>query len=278
MGLLFRSVAFATDFSASLSAGRYAALFAEHFDAELIVVHAFRLVAAAQEAEALQHSHSAQREQLESLLAETAQGLTPPAPRSTTVLGEGDPVEVIRDVSRRHEPSLIVLATHSGSAMERHILGSTAEEILRAIPGPILTVGPQVAAPPRLKLQRILYATDFTAAAAHAAPYAFELASAFRSAIDVLHVVASQDSVEKQALLDALDRLVPDDARQCCRPQGFVEVGDTRECIVRHATERGADLIVLGAHPHSHLAMHFRTGPAFQVIVQAPCPVLTICL
>jgi hypothetical protein len=55
-----------------------------------------------------------------------------------------------------------------------------------------------------------------------------------------------------------------------------VEFGQVRERIVTHAAETPADLIVLGAHHHSHLAMHLRTGPAFHVIQAARCPVLTV--
>jgi len=284
MDLSFSSVVFATDFSPSVrAAGRYAAQLAQHFDAELIVVHAFALVHAAEEAELFGHVHSAQREQLEHLLSKTAKELTPPARKSATLLGEGSPVDLIRRVSEQHQPSLIVLGTHGGGAVERHLLGSVAEEILRAIPSPILTVGPHVAVPSsaRLEFRHILYATDFSAAAAHAASYAFGLARAFGSDIDVLHVASAEataryDVAEReQELLGALDKLVPEDARELCRPRSVVEFGDAREGIINHARERSVDLIVLGAHQHSHLAMHLRTGPAFQVIVRAPCPVLT---
>lgn len=227
-----------------------------------------------------------QREHLEHLVSKTVKELTPPARKSATVLGEGSPVDLIRGVSERHEPSLIVLGTHGRGAMERHLLGSVAEGILREIRSPILTVGPHVAvaSSARLEFRHILYATDFSAAAAHAASYAFALARAFGSNIDVLHVVSAEataryDVAEReQELLGALDKLVPEDARELCRPQNFVEFGDARECIINHAHERSVDLIVLGAHQHSHLAMHLRTGPAFQIIVKAPCPVLTTCL
>lgn len=287
MELSFSSVVFATDFSASVrAAGRYAALLAEHFDAELIVAHAFRLVSAAEAAEVLGHVRSTQREQLEHLLSEAVKELTPPARKSAAVLGEGSPVDLIRGLSQQHEPSLIVLGTHGGGTVERHLLGSVAEGILRLIQSPILTVGPHVAVPSsaRLEFRHILYATDFSAAAAHAASYAFELARAFGSDIDVLHVVSAEataryDAAEReQELLGALDKLVPEEVRKLCTPRSFVEFGDPRECIINHAQKRSVDLIVLGAHQHSHLAMHFRTGPAFQVIVEAPCPVLTTCL
>lgn len=284
--LSFSSVVFATDFSTSArAAGRYGALLAQHWDAELVVVHAFTLSQPALEAETLRHVRSAQREQLERLLSETVKELAPLARKSASILREGSPLDVIRAVSEQHEPSMIVLGTHGGGAVERHLLGSVAEGVLRTIHSPILTVGPHVAVPSydRLAFRHILYATNFSAAAAHAAPYAFALAQTFGAEIDLLHV-ASEAAADQHELtekerkfLGELDQLVPEQTKTLCRSQSFVEFGRVPERILEHARERGVDLIVLGAHHHSRLAMHLRTGPTFQVIVAAPCPVLTVC-
>src|ERR1035441_10367716 len=56
----------------------------------------------------------------------------------------------------------------------RHILGSTAEGILRHYYGSTLTIGPNVniLRAGALNIRRILYATDCTPEAAHAAPVA----------------------------------------------------------------------------------------------------------
>jgi nucleotide-binding universal stress UspA family protein len=285
--LTFNSVVFGTDFSESArSAGRYAALFARHYNAELIVVHAFTLVQPAMEIEALEHVRSAQRKDLERLLFETVRELEPLAGKAASVLGEESPNDLIRTVSEQHEPSLVVLGTHGGGMLERHIIGSIAEEILRTIHTPVLTVGPHVAVPSSavLALRHILYATDFSPAAAHAAPYAMALARAFRSETDVLHVVSGEAigqpgdlTKQEEAFLRVLDRLVPEHAGELCRSRSLVEFGKVREPILEHAREGGVDLIVLGAHHHSRLARHFRTGPAFQIIGAATCPVLTIC-
>jgi nucleotide-binding universal stress UspA family protein len=280
-------VIFGTDFSEEArAAGRYAALFAKHYGAELIVAHAFRLTQPASEVEAVQHVDSVQRQDLEHLLSETVESLAPVAGRATSILAEASPVDLIRQISERQDRGLVVLGTHGGGTLERHIIGSVAEGILRNLEIPVLTVGPHVESPTSaaLAIGRILYATDFSPAAAAAAPYAVALARSFGSDIDVMHVVAegvtegptARVAEQDQAFLNALLPLVPQDAVELLKSRTFVEFGEVRDRILQHATGRRIDLIVLGAHHHSRLAMHLRTGPAFQVIMAAACPVLTI--
>jgi nucleotide-binding universal stress UspA family protein len=282
-----RSVVLATDFSVSVRAAEhYAALLAEHFEAELIVTHAFTLEQSAMEAEELAHVRSTQRQHLESQLSETVKELARIAPKSTSVLGQGDAIDVIERVMQDHRPAMVVLGTHGRGAMARRFIGSVAEGILRTLPDPVLTVGPHVAMPSayRFAFRHMLYATDFSAAAAHAAFYAFALARSYGSDLDVLHVV-SKDAIGAHDLLIKKERELlaefgepsSETAHAFPRSQTFVESGKARERILQHARERGVDLIVLGAHRHSHLARHLRTGLALQIIIEATCPVLTVC-
>lgn len=267
--MLFRAVLFATDFSdSSQRAGAFAAAIAKHFGAELLVVHAFALSQAAAEAEALSHENSAQRHDLQQALVEAAAALGGTGAGTVPVLREGSPDDVVGDVAAAHESPLVVLGTHGGGAVERHLVGSVAEAILRSSAVPVLTVGPHVAAPgPSVAFRHILYATSFSAGALASAREAFMLGDEFGADIDLLHV--------GDAGPDAWDRLVPSpEGRGAVRT--FKAAGDVTEAIVQHATTHGNDLIVLGVHPHSTLSRHLRTGPAFQVILQAICPVLTV--
>jgi hypothetical protein len=69
--LMFSSVLLGTDFSESAHvAGRYAALFARHYNANLIVTHAFTLGQPALEVETLKHVRSVHRKDLEHLLSQ----------------------------------------------------------------------------------------------------------------------------------------------------------------------------------------------------------------
>jgi nucleotide-binding universal stress UspA family protein len=42
------------------------------------------------------------------------------------------------------------------------------------------------------------------------------------------------------------------------------------------AKQRGSDLIVMGAHPASSLATHLGPGAVAKVLIEAPCPVMTL--
>ncbi|GAC1436653.1 MAG: universal stress protein [Terriglobales bacterium] len=282
----FRTVIFATDFSPGVRvAGQYAALLAQHYDVKLVVVHAFELQRPALEAEALGHSPSMERATLDHLLSKTVKELGQFTEDIESALIRGNPSDVIERVSQEQESPLIVVGTHGKGAIERHILGSGAEWILRTLERPVLTVSPHVPMPSsdRLAFRRIVYATDLSSSAAPAACYAFALARSFGSDIDLLHVIP-EGSIGQHELLaarekefaDALNGLIPEQDQAVYTSKTFVEFGNIREHIIEHARERRVDLIVLGVHHHSRLAMHFRTGPAFLVVVEAPCPVLTI--
>ena len=284
--LNLKTVIYATDFSlSSQNAGLYAARIAAYFSATLLVTHAFTLSQAALEVEIDQILVSQQRKDLKSLLSRKALLLGAESIEAISTLLEGDPKDVIPALADNNAPAIIVLGTHGGGWLERGIIGSVAEKILRSSKWPSLTVGPRVkpVSPQTFPLTRILFATDFTSAAANAAVYAVTFAEVFGAGIDVLNVI--QDNAiehpdrlsELQArFFNALDRLVPQQAREFCDPRTFVAVGNAHDRILEHISERSIDLLVLGIRRTSHLSMEMRTSGAFRIIVDAACPVLTI--
>ncbi|HVK14017.1 MAG TPA: universal stress protein [Gemmataceae bacterium] len=58
----------------------------------------------------------------------------------THMLTEGDPAENILETARGLPCDLIVMGTHGRSGLGRLVLGSVAEDVLRAAPCPVLTV------------------------------------------------------------------------------------------------------------------------------------------
>jgi len=284
--LNLKTIVYATDFSlCSENAALYAARIASYFSATLLVTHAFILSQAALEVETNQVVESQQRKDLNSLLSRKTALLATDSITAIATLLEGDPQEVIPALADRNGPAMIVLGTHGGGRLERGIIGSIAEEILRSSQWPTLTVGPQVkpVSPQTFPFARILFATDFTAAAANAAIYAVTLAEIFGAKIDVLNVVRD-DAIENPDRLhelqvrffSALDGLVPEQAKEFCDPRTYVAVGGAHDQIIEHIRERSIDLLVLGIRKTSHLSMEMRTSGAFRIIVDAGCPVLTI--
>ena len=284
--LNLKAVIYATDFSLfSQNAGLYAARIAAYFSATLMVTHAFTLSQAASEVEVDQLMVSQQRKDMKSLLSQKALLLGAESIQVISTLLEGDPKDVIPSLAETNAPAIIVLGTHGGGRLERGVIGSVAEKILRSSKWPSLTVGPHVksVSPQTFPFTRILFATDFTAAAANAAVYAVTFAEVFGAGIDVLNVI-QDDVIEhpdrlsglQTQFFDALDRLVPQKARDFCDPRTFVDVGNAHDRILEHISERSIDLLVLGIRRTSHLSMEMRTSGAFRIIVDAACPVLTI--
>ena len=281
-----KTVIFATDFSpCSKNAGLYASRMAVYFSAKLLVTHAFTLTQAALEVEIGDRRLSQQRKDLEKLLSKEAALLGPNSIGVIPTLLEGDPEDVIPDLGDKHEPSMIVLGTHGGGRLKRGFIGSVAEKILRSTRWPTLTVGPQVkpVSSRTFPFARILFATDFTDAAANAATYAVTFAEVLGAKIDVLNVIQNDAIEHPDRLFDgqtrffsALDSLVPQCAKEFCDPRNYVAVGGAHDKILEHIREHSIDLLVLGIRKASHLSMEMRTSGAFRIIVDAACPVLTI--
>lgn len=55
-------------------------------------------------------------------------------------VGKGNPYEVILDYAQTHDIDLIVMGTHGRSGLDRYLLGSVTEKIVRMSDVPVLTV------------------------------------------------------------------------------------------------------------------------------------------
>lgn len=281
-----KTVVYATDLSCdSQNAGLYAARLAAYFSAKLLAAHAFTLSQAAMEVELIHSRLSQQRLDLESRLSTKISLLASNTVEAIPTLLEGDPADVLPELANLHAPSLIVLGTHGGGWLGRHIIGSVAEQTFWSARCPLFIVGPQV--PPlswaNFPFKRVLYAADFSAAAAHSAEFAFSIAEALGAEFDVLNVIEKDSASDPDRLDDLESRFVGDrnglvspHAKDVCDPKTYVTERRAHDRILEHIRERSIDLLVLGIRKTSQLGMKMKTSRAFQLIVDAECPVLTI--
>jgi nucleotide-binding universal stress UspA family protein len=98
----------------------------------------------AREAESLGRIESAERLHLEEQLRTTAASLVPSGETVGVALLDGEPSGRIPAFADGIPHSLLVLATHGGGSVERHLIGSVAEGSLRRAGCPTITVGPKV--------------------------------------------------------------------------------------------------------------------------------------
>ena len=134
---------------------------------------------------------------------------------------------------------LIVMGTHGRSGMNRWMLGSVTERILRESPVPLLTVR----AAPRGPIRRILSPIDGTEASRRAFHFAARLGTCFDAEVSAVYV---HEEGSAQSPPD-LCHLIPAAARERCDIRELVRHGDPADEIVALAAEGAFDLMVIGA-------------------------------
>ena len=280
--IAFKSILFLTDFSeASQAAMEYAAKLAKRHNATFFAGHVQMPTPPVYlEGVALVNYLDETREQNREKLARIVE---PIGVRSEVLVSEGMIEYAVERWTVMHGIDLIVIGTHGWRGLERLLLGSTAELILRGAICPVLTVGPHVS---KLEhepeyVDRILFATDLTQQSEYAVSYALSFAHERCSRLTLLHVLPSNSHVpDHNRVMEycerELRRLVPADAMGWCLPQFVVTEGDPAQEILNYAENDNSDLIVLGLPKDKVFSTHFRSGVTYSVVSSAPCPVLTV--
>jgi nucleotide-binding universal stress UspA family protein len=132
-----------------------------------------------------------------------------------------------------------------------------------------------------IHISNILYATDFSSYSNQAYFHAVALAEKHGAALTILYVYTPQASGsggpgrgedERTYWRNQLGQIRPVDARIPVRH--VLLEGDPASEIVRHATETGADLIVMGTHGRTGLERLLMGSVAEKVMREALCSVL----
>lgn len=273
-----RNILFATDFSpCSEVILPYAASLARNFDATLFLAHAISPEVISVEPPVVHDLHDVAARQMNDLeSSDQLKGV-----RHNVILCEGDPAEVIAKTVDENQIDLVIVGTHGRTGIKKFVMGSVAEKIFRKLPCPVLAVGPKVCTEARRQARflHILFATDFGPGSSAALPYAISLAKGHDAILTILHVVTTAPATGAEAstavLRKELASLVPAEAGLKTVPDAVVVIGDPSDLITREASIRNADLIVLGARRPAALTTHMM-DTAYKVIIEAPCPVLTV--
>jgi nucleotide-binding universal stress UspA family protein len=187
----------------------------------------------------------------------------------------------ILSLAKSDGADLIVLGTHGRRGMERLLFGSEAEALIYHCDRPVLTVGP-AAAPPRKNtwhLNEIICAAAPGTHSAKAAAYGYRLALENGGRFTLCYAEdpgCSPSPGGWRAFEDAFDKELPGGEDQHRPIQGYFSNESPAADIVEIAKKRQADLIVLGAEHAIPGSTHFRFGVLPEVLLRAPCPVLTI--
>ena len=188
---------------------------------------------------------------------------------------------------------LIVMGTHARKGIQRLLLGSVTERVLRTAHVPVLAVPPAERTAP-ITYERILCPIEFRSEPA-ALECVLSLVLPFMKGeapgskkpgarLILLHVVENffeqlpeYFSAREREAMERLKRAVPADAREWCRPEPRVTAGRADSEILRVAAELRSDVIAMAVHGKGVINQRLYRSTTSRVIREAACPVLTLC-
>lgn len=145
----------------------------------------------------------------------------------------------------------------------------------------------------KVKVRRILFATDFSRASRAAWREARALASPRGCELFIVHVLGMPTPLSPDGLplprtadeiaaaarrdaLAALEALLKEARRSRRRATGLLATGKPEKAIARAARKHRAELIVVGTRGRTGLSRLLLGSTAARIIAQAPCPVLAV--
>jgi nucleotide-binding universal stress UspA family protein len=283
--LHIRRVLFPTDYSeAAEQAFVHAAHLAAAHDAELHALHVTSEEPRGGRRQVPEH-HIDAAAQL-GLPTERAAGPLSPEKITQREIQADSAAEGILSYAEEHGIDLIVMGTHGRQAIERMLIGSVAERVVREAPCPVLTVR----AGGDLNVRRILVPIDFSDRSKAAIAVAEALADLYDANIELFFVIDEADLPIPGAPVLGPVHVAPDVVEARFRKlmndlvkeyqdgrslTGTVHVGSPASDIIDHAAEH-ADLIVMSTHGRRGVQRFFLGSVAEKVIRRAPCPVFTV--
>ncbi|MEL6615625.1 MAG: universal stress protein [Bacteroidota bacterium] len=179
------------------------------------------------------------------------------------------------------DADLIVMGTHGRSGIERAVLGSVAESVVRHARCPVFTVRPtgDRASGGGWALRRVLVAVETASPPPPQVAWAASLARAYGARVDLLHTVpislltpgsTAAARTARHELRALEDTLLASGVRDVV---SRVVEGDPADAIVDTARVLGVDLVVVGSHGREGVRRALLGSVSERVIRSAPSPV-----
>lgn len=143
-----------------------------------------------------------------------------------------------------------------------------------------------------MKIEKIVFATDFTEGSEAAGRYAVEMAKCFGAKLIVLNVVFdiartagwNISHVDTDTLYEAmeaaarkdLDRVIAAMKAEIPDVEGVIVRGLPDDDLIKYAVDNAAGLIVIGTHGRHGIDRLLFGSTATKVVSHSPCPVLTV--
>ncbi|WP_222913271.1 universal stress protein [Natrinema sp. SYSU A 869] len=208
---------------------------------------------------------------------------------TVTEVRKGKPYREIIDYAAAHEIDLTVMPTHGRQGLERFLLGSTTERVVRRADNPVLTIRPGAEISFTYPYRRVLTPSDGSECARDALEMSVDIVNITGAAlhlltvVDVVSVGVDVRSDIKTAMLEAAAEEILNDASSVAKTNGIEPAAETvayessvHEAIHSYIKEQDIDLVVVGTHGRTGFDRYVLGSVTEHLVRTAPAPVLTV--
>ena len=204
-----------------------------------------------------------------------------------TAIERGRPHEAIRAFAEREGVDLISMGTHGRTGLDRLLLGSVAERVVRTSPAPVLTARDGSAE--RDGYDAVLLPTDGSEAASSAIEHGLAVADRCDATVHALSVIdaealagASSIGMSVPDVVDdlesdheaAVEAIADRSASRGIDAVTQVEQGVPHRAIRDYVDEEGIDLVAMGTHGRTGLDRYLLGSVTDRVVRASAAPVL----
>jgi len=223
------------------------------------------------------------------IVRETATRASDRGVATVTEVLQGEPYNTIVDYAAANDVDVVVMPTHGRQGLERFLLGSTTERVIRRADVPVLTLRPDDDVRVRHPYRNVLVPTDGSATADAALDLAVDLAAAEDAGLHLLSVVdvtslgidvrtdIAVESLEESAA-DVLESASATASEAGVTPAAAaVELGTSVARVVRsYVDDHEVDLVVVGTHGRTGFDRYVLGSVTEKLVRTSPVPVLTV--
>ncbi|MFB6102706.1 MAG: universal stress protein [Haloplanus sp.] len=202
---------------------------------------------------------------------------------------QGEPYSTIVDYAETCGADLVVMPTHGRQGLERFLLGSTTERVVRRSTVPVLTIRPDDDVSVRYPYRNVLVPTDGSDCADAALAVAIDVATAEEAALHLLSVVDVSSlgvDVRTHLRLEPLEASANEILDQATAVAAAEDVdiasrqvafdASVSRAIREYIGEHDVDLVAVGTHGRTGFDRYVLGSVAEHLVRTASVPVLTV--
>ncbi|MCG1003142.1 MULTISPECIES: universal stress protein [Halobacterium] len=200
----------------------------------------------------------------------------------------GVPHQEILDYATQQDTDLVAMGTHGRTGVERFLLGSVTEKVVRQSEVPVLTVRAENDETVTYPYSDILIPTDGSEQAAGAIDVGVDITSTYQARLHAVSVINSTSfgvDVRSADIFEVLDEAaqtavetVANEATEASVSalETAVKYGNPYREIRSYIDEHDIDLVVMGTHGRSGLERYLLGSVTEKIVRTSPVPVLTV--